>query len=174
VNLQRTGEPVRLIRVGAQVPEELGHHVRFLAASGAFVSLPFLSRDVLAALYRRATLLMQTSDAEGFALPMAEAMACGLTVAASDLPVLREVGGSAAHYCPAGDVTAWTDMVEAVLRDQSCAPADAALRRRQANLQQASRFSLEAHVSGNLRVYEELTGSAWTEPARSARVSGSL
>jgi glycosyltransferase involved in cell wall biosynthesis len=164
VELRRKGEPVRLIRVGPQVPAELNTDAAVLAAAGAFVSLPFLSRAVLAALYRRADLLLQTSDAEGFALPVAEAMACGLTVIVSDLPVLREIGGQAAHFCPPGDVAAWTRTVRVLLNEGNCPPADLRSRRRQANLECASRFSLDRHISGIVKVYEEVSGSIWTAP----------
>ena len=41
------------------------------------VTLPFLDRRVLAAVYRRAALVLQPSEREGFGLPVAEAMACG-------------------------------------------------------------------------------------------------
>ena len=69
--------------------------------------MPFLDRKVLASVYRRAAVVLLPSDAEGFALPVVEAMACGRPVVASDLPVLREVGGDAAFYCPVADVTSW-------------------------------------------------------------------
>ncbi len=36
------------------------------------------------------------SEREGFGLPVVEAMACGTPVVASDIAVLREVGGDAA------------------------------------------------------------------------------
>ena len=62
----------------------LGHNIRVL---------PFVDRPVLAALYRRASLVLLPSEREGFGLPLVEAMACGISVVASDLPVLREVGG---------------------------------------------------------------------------------
>jgi glycosyltransferase involved in cell wall biosynthesis len=160
VNLRRRGEPVRLIRVGPPLSGELRSHAGLLAARGAFQSLPFLSLDLLAALYRRAFLLLHPSDAEGFGLPVAEAMACGLTVLASDLPVLREVGGSAAHYCPPGNIPRWTAKVSALLQGQRFGLADVS-KGRQVNLEQASRFSLHSHAAGVVRVYEEVTKSAW-------------
>jgi glycosyltransferase involved in cell wall biosynthesis len=53
-------------------------------------------------MYRRAALVLQPSSAEGFGLPVAEALACGAVVLASDLEVLREVAGEAAAYAPDG------------------------------------------------------------------------
>jgi len=168
VNLQRKGELVRLIRVGPEVPRELHREACFLADRGAFVSVSFLSRAVLAALYRRAALLLQTSDAEGFGLPVAEAVACGLTAVASDIAVLREVGGSAAYYCPPGDVAAWTKAVEGLIQQHRRQPSSFKAQHLQTNLEQASRFSLEHHLSDTIRVYEEVTGSAWP-PAMAER-----
>jgi glycosyltransferase involved in cell wall biosynthesis len=133
----------------------------FLADRGAFLSVPVLPRTVLAALYRRATLLLQTSEAEGFGLPVAEAMACGLTVVASDIAVLREVGGSAAHYCPPGNEAAWTGTVERLIHERRNLLPGLIAQRHQTNLSQASRFSLERHLTGTVRVYEEVTGSTW-------------
>ena len=67
----------------------------------SLVQLPFLERPQLAALYRRASVVVLPSDREGFGLPVVEAMACGTPVIASDIPALREVGGSAARVLPA-------------------------------------------------------------------------
>jgi hypothetical protein len=51
-----------------------------------------VDRRVLAAIYRRVALLLQTSDRDGFGLPVAEAMTCGTPVVASDLPALMAQG----------------------------------------------------------------------------------
>ena len=83
----------------------------------------FLDERTLAAMYRRAALVLQPSEREGFGLPLLEAMACGTPVVASDLPVLREVGGAAVEYCPVGDTDAWVRTVSALLDERRRDPA---------------------------------------------------
>jgi hypothetical protein len=65
----------------------------------------------LAHCYRRAAALVTCSRAEGFNLPIVEALHQGCPVWASDLPVHREVGGNFARYFsladPAGLAELW-------------------------------------------------------------------
>ena len=61
------------------------------------------SDDELADLYRDALALAYPSEMEGFGLPVAEAMACGCPVIASDLPSIREFAGAHPLYITAGD-----------------------------------------------------------------------
>jgi glycosyltransferase involved in cell wall biosynthesis len=57
--------------------------------------------------------LLFPSFAEGYGLPLAEALAVGCPVIASDLPALREVGGSVPDYLFPDDIAAWSDLVRA-------------------------------------------------------------
>lgn len=65
---------------------------------GVDIRLVRAEDSALVRLYNAATALVFPSFYEGFGLPLVEAMACGCPVIASDLPVLREVGGEAALY----------------------------------------------------------------------------
>nr|WP_085809736.1 glycosyltransferase family 1 protein [Sphingomonas sp. TZW2008] len=57
----------------------------------------------------RAVLL--PSFAEGYGMPVAEALAAGVPVIASDIPALREVGGDAPEYLDPLDGLGWLDMI---------------------------------------------------------------
>lgn len=57
----------------------------------------------LPALYANASCYVTTSFYEGFGLPLVEAMACGIPAVASDIPVLREVGGDTVLYADPSD-----------------------------------------------------------------------
>jgi glycosyltransferase involved in cell wall biosynthesis len=59
------------------------------------------------ALIGAARALLMPSFAEGYGLPVAEALSLGTPVIASDLPALREAGGLAAEYLDPLDGAAW-------------------------------------------------------------------
>jgi len=167
----RTRYPsVRLIRVGGDFTREQRRRVARLGLAQHITVLPFLERRVLAAVYRRAAVVLQPSDREGFGLPVAEAMACGTPVVASDLKPLREVGGEVASYCPVGDLQTWTTTVSALLEERS-ADGEAWAVRRAAAIADARRFSALAHARKMLDVYRELLpglGEVVTEPVATA------
>jgi glycosyltransferase involved in cell wall biosynthesis len=71
----------------------------------------------LAALYTGASLVVMPSHAEGFGLPVLEAMALGVPVVTSDDPAMREVGGAATQIFPVGDSTALGSAIIRVLGD---------------------------------------------------------
>lgn len=84
-----------------------------------FQVMPRLSRSEIAAIYRAASLVLITSDAEGFGLPMVEALSCGSRVLSTDLPVLREVGGEFATYTPPGDLKGMIRNASQMLNEKS-------------------------------------------------------
>ena len=55
--------------------------------------------------------LLVPSFVEGFGLPLAEALASGVPVICSDIPVFREIGGDVPDYLDPLDLFAWRDAV---------------------------------------------------------------
>lgn len=66
-----------------------------------------LSDAAVASLLRGARALLLPSFAEGFGLPVIEALANGVPVLCSDLPALRESGGGVPDYLDPHDPEAW-------------------------------------------------------------------
>lgn len=83
------------------------------------------------ALYRAAQAFVYPSLAEGFGLPVAEAMACGIPVVASDIEPLREVAGDAALYAAPRDSAGFARAIERFLEDDEARESfrEAGLRR---------------------------------------------
>ncbi len=146
---------LRLLRVGGPFTAEQAALAADLGITNSLLVLPFLNRAVLASVYRSAALVLLPSDAEGFGLPVTEAMACGTPVLASDLPVLREVGGNAASYAPAGDIAAWSSALRSLLNERSHHP-DRWLGRKQIGLNQAKLFSWTNYSNSMANVYNRL------------------
>lgn len=71
----------------------------------------------LAVLLHRATVLAAPSRAEGFGLPVLEAMAAGTPVVSSDAPALVEVGGGAGVVVPVGSAEALAGALRQVVQD---------------------------------------------------------
>ena len=55
-------------------------------------------------------------------MPVAEALAAGTPVVATDMPVFREVGGGAASYARLDDTTDWVHTITALLSEAARQP----------------------------------------------------
>ena len=85
---------------GSYHPEAAAKLVRELGVRGEVVELGAIRYAQLHQLYRRADIYVTPAYTETFAHPLVEAMASGLPVVASDLPVHREICGDGAVYFP--------------------------------------------------------------------------
>ncbi len=106
----------------------------------------FLAEDDLRAVVAGAACVVLPSLYEGFGLPVLEALACGVPVLASDLPALREVGGTVCAYAPVGDVDAFAAALVALCRE----PGEPVARRAQ-----AAGFTWRACAERTLEAYRQ-------------------
>ena len=143
-----------LVRVGPLTNDQWALAAQ-LGVTHRIRQLSQLSTRLLCAVYRRAAVVLQPSEREGFGLPVAEALACGTPVIASDIPALRQVGGDAVDYCRVGDVEAWSAALLRVIDAQTNDMPESA-RRRAAAISQAARFSWAAHARQLVRIYRDL------------------
>ncbi|WP_426757120.1 glycosyltransferase family 4 protein [Myxococcus sp. Y35] len=141
---------LRLVQLGGVLTTGLRAQVESLGIGDALLQPPRQERSTLAGLYRRAAAVLVTSEAEGFGLPVIEALACGAPVVASALPVLREVGADACTYCPVGDVPVWVEALTSLLDGHGERPS------REQRLARAARFSWASHTNTVLEAYLRL------------------
>jgi glycosyltransferase involved in cell wall biosynthesis len=150
---------VRLIRIGGAFTAEQTRLLNRLNLDHSIQVLPFIDRPVLAAVYRRAALVLLPSEREGFGLPVVEAMACGTPIVASDIPALREVGAEAATYCEVADVPTWSKIVLELLSERAEKPERWA-ERRAAGITQAAKFTWAEYAKKMVAIYKEVLASA--------------
>ena len=122
----------------------LGDRVRFLG---------LVDEDTLATLYQRAHLFLFPSLAEGFGLPVLEAMAAGVPVIASDIPAIREVAAGAARLIDPQCVDEWAEAI-ASLDANAAARAELA----QAGRDRASQFTLRRTAELVVAAYRRALG----------------
>jgi glycosyltransferase involved in cell wall biosynthesis len=150
---QQSPGPLTLLIIGDEISKlpvlrravhnhKLHKHVRFLG---------FLPDDMLAALYRLASVFVFPSLYEGFGLPPLEAMASGTPVVTSNVSSLAEVAGDAAMLVDPYDVGAIADGIRRVLTE----PALAA-RLRERGLRRAREFSWDEAAARTQAIYRAL------------------
>lgn len=119
-----------------------------LAGAPPIMRIPWLPRPQLLNLIRGARGLLMPSLAEGFGLPVAEAMALGTPVLTSDRGALAEVAGAAAVLVDPEDTRAITQGLAALDRDSDLRDRLTAL-----GLVEARRFGREAYANRMQALY---------------------
>ena len=147
---------IRLVRVGGPFTAVQVGLARQLDLTQLIIALPHLERNLLAAVYRRAALILLPSEREGFGLPVVEALACGTPVVASDLPVLHEVGGKAALYCSTDNIASWTEAIGQLLSEKK-QPQERS-ERSDSGITQARKFSWSEYARKMVAVYRDVLG----------------
>ena len=112
--------------------------------------LGVLTDEELARLYRGARALLYPSVWEGFGIPVAEALACGTAVAASQLPAIEEVGADAFVPLDPESVASIAEAAEKAAFDER---ERARLRPR--GLAQAKKFEWDRSADAHLEVYAQ-------------------
>jgi glycosyltransferase involved in cell wall biosynthesis len=109
-----------LVLTGAPGPAEgaVASAIEELGLSSNVRRLGRVPAEELDVLFRGAVALVYPSTYEGFGLPLAEAMAVGCPVIASDRTALPEVVGEAAILLEPDDVEAWADAMLRLLDDE--------------------------------------------------------
>jgi glycosyltransferase involved in cell wall biosynthesis len=107
-----------------------------------------VSDEDLPALYHLSEALVYPSLAEGFGLPVLEALACGTPVLSSPRGALPEVGGDAVLWVDPEDEDDLAAGIESIVTDRELREA---LRRR--GLEQARLFDWERTAKGTLEAY---------------------
>ena len=118
-----------------------------------------LPESAIPDLYRGASVVVLPSRAEGFGLPVIEAMACGVPIVCSDLPVLREIADGVAIFCKPDDPDDFARAISSVL---SSASPNAS---RQLGIERARRFTWERSAAETVAVYEAALGAPSVRPA---------
>lgn len=146
------GGDAMLVLVGppASHEPELRELARRLDVEDRVRFVDWVSEADLERLYLACTGFVLPSKIEGFGLPVLEAMAIGLPVMASDIPVLREVGGDAALWFDPHD----TRSIAAALRVVAMEPERLA-RLSAEGLAQAAPFTWRRVAEQTLAVFEQ-------------------
>jgi glycosyltransferase involved in cell wall biosynthesis len=119
--------------------------------AGRLIEVPDPSDPEIVRLFFGAKAFVFPSFAEGFGLPPLEAMAAGLPVVCSDIPVFREVYGDAVRYVDPGNDRSVAEGIREILADPRIADS---LRTR--GRERAANFRRERSI----REYLDLVGGA--------------
>lgn len=130
---------------------QLDDAIRALGIDDAVRRQPYLADASLDEIYAGAHALLFLSNYEGFGLPIIEAQVRGVPVIASELSVLREVGGAGAWYVDRKDPHAIADALAELKNNPASRTALI-----EAGYHNAERFTWDKAARQTLAVYGEV------------------
>ena len=132
--MEKLGNDYLLVRVGPRLKSELN-----------FINI---DDKTLNFVYNSADVLLFPTLSEGFGYPLIEAMACGVPLVSSDIPVVREVTGGSAILTDPFSVTQLTESILDLVNDSN----DIVQR----ELKRSRYFTLERFQSELLNYYKKI------------------
>ena len=146
------GDRVAVVLAGHPEPydAELRRLAEDLGVQEAVRFADYVPDAELEALWRLAGVAAFPTRAEGFGMPVLEALARGVPVACTDLPVLHEVSGGLARTFGPDDPAAAAATISEALRDPGTVAADGPAW--------AARFTWEAAAEGTWEAYRRALG----------------
>lgn len=117
--LRQQGVEVELVLAGEEDPfyPEIRKQISDIRNQESVKVLGRVSDEDLKNLYNGASLFVLPSLSEGFGLTALEAAACGVPVACSDIPTLREVMGQGAEYFDPVNLTNMAEVIKNILEN---------------------------------------------------------
>ncbi len=148
IELCKSRPDLEVVQVGARFSEAQRETLERAGVLARVVQFESLNRAELAPYYRAAKAVILPSIAEGFGLPVVEALACGTPVVASDIPVLAQVGGDGVVLCKVNDLDGWKQALFEVLEGRG--------PDRERCLRVAARYTWREHAKTILGAYAAL------------------
>lgn len=152
-NSQKANQKIMLVISCARSVfwERLSGQIEKQKLGGLVKMAGFIKDEELAFLYGQASCFVFPTLSEGFGLPGLEAMAAGLPVVCSNIPVLKEVYNGAALYFNPKDPKEIAQKILSIINDDFLA---ASLRKK--GFAQIKKYSWQKTAEETLRVYEEI------------------
>ena len=119
--ISKSSNQLRLLLVGYEnrYQHKMQSLVKSLELEEKVLFPGYISDRELTTLYSMATAFLFPSSAEGFGLPLVEAMVTGCPVIASDIEVFHEIGGDAPVFVPVNDPETLSAEMLKMLEDPS-------------------------------------------------------
>ncbi|HLH08230.1 MAG TPA: glycosyltransferase family 1 protein [Terriglobales bacterium] len=146
----------QIFAISKELPQS---DVKFLSA---------VTDDILSVLYRDAALFVYPTWAEGFGMPVVEAMASGVPVVTSNTTCLPEIGGDAVLLAEPSDSSSIADAIMRLLRD-----GDLRKKLVTSGLQRAEQFNWNVAAQQVRLAYLEMLGRSQREYV-SQKTTGNL
>lgn len=136
-----------------------------LAKQKYFVSPGYIEDADLPFLYNLSTVFLYPSLAEGFGMPLVEAMACGAPVITSNTSCLPEIAGDAAILTDPMNIDSIANAIKGLSNNE-----DLRIRKITEGFSNAKRFNWTKTAEQVYEIYEEV----WLHSKRTAQESGKM
>lgn len=157
---RQCADPVPLWMVGESPTEAMRRLAGAIDPKGKVYFLSGTTNRQLQAIYSLAKAMLFPSLAEGFGLPILEAMACGCPVLTTGAAPMTEVGGESVTYIPrmpfVDGIEQWATAAAHTLIALLNAPEAEQQRRKAAGIEQAARFTSDHVIASYEHIYRQV------------------